>query len=135
MSGRQISPHFNEDELRCKCGCGRMEFSDMAIDWLEKLRVNFGGPIRINSGYRCPEHNAAVSSTGLNGPHTITTHNNVTVDISEVGGEALDLVHEALKLGFTGVGVKQKGSHSGRFIHLDRIVPGARQPRPYLWGY
>jgi zinc D-Ala-D-Ala carboxypeptidase len=36
----------------------------------------------------------------------------------------------AFKLGFTGIGVQQKGS--GRFIHLDTMEGGTR---PTVWSY
>ncbi len=135
MSGRQITPHFNEDELRCTCGCEQMKFSDDAIEKLEKLRAALNAPIHITSGYRCPEHNASVSSTGRTGPHTITTDDNLTVDIGVSGVKAFNILRLAPELGFTGVGIKQNGTHSGRFIHLDRIVPGGRAPRPWVWSY
>ncbi|KKM28197.1 hypothetical protein LCGC14_1567150 [marine sediment metagenome] len=135
MSGRQITKHFNEDELRCQCGCGRMEFSDKAVRFLEALRGRYGRAIRINSGYRCPEHNDSVSSTGPNGPHTVTANQNITVDI-QISGEAVaKLLYHAINLGFTGIGVKQKGNHAGRFIHLDMIMPAGRHPRPRVWSY
>ena len=135
MSRRQITPHFNEDELRCTCGCERMEFSDKAVQYLEELRVKLDAPIHVTSGYRCPEHNASVSSTGRTGPHTITENDNVTVDIGAKGTQAHSILKIAGDLGFTGVGIKQNGPHSSRFIHLDRIAPGGRAPRPWVWSY
>lgn len=135
MASRQITAHFNEDELRCKCGCGRMEFSDRAVRFLENLRTRLGYAIRINSGYRCPEYNDRISSTGLSGPHTITANHNITVDVGVFGKPAFSLVHHAVNLGFMGIGVKQKGEHSARFIHLDMIMPAGRHPRPRLWSY
>ena len=135
MSSRKITPHFTEDELKCKCGCERMRFSDRAVRFLEALRVRFGHAITINSGYRCPEHNHAVSSSGLNGPHTVTTNHNITVDVRISGELAAKLLHHAMNLGFTGIGVKQKGDHASRFLHLDMIMPAGKHPRPRVWSY
>lgn len=135
MSGRQITPHFNEDELRCTCGCELMEFSDKAVQHLEELRIKLDAPIHITSGYRCPEHNANVSSTGRTGPHTFTTDDNMTVDIGVSGVKAFNILKLAPELGFTGFGIKQNGPHSGRFIHLDRIAPSRQAPRPWVWSY
>ena len=132
---RQITEHFNEDELRCSCGCERMEFSDRSIRILETLRKRVGRAVTISSGYRCPKYNAEVSATGLTGPHTITSNHNVTVDIRVSGIAAVDVLHAALNLGFTGIGVKQSGPHPARFIHLDMISPGAQHPRPRVWSY
>ncbi len=132
---RQITHHFSEDELRCKCGCNQMKFTDAAVQRLEELRMDLGAPIHINSGYRCPKHNANISSTGLSGPHTITENDNITVDIKVLGISA----HSILKCiglhDFTGIGIRQKGSHIGRFIHLDCILPGGKAPRPWVWSY
>ena len=135
MPSRQITSHFNEDELRCKCGCKRMLFTDRAVRFLEVLRTRLGRAIRINSGYRCPEYNAEVSATGLGGPHTVTANQNITVDVGISGEAAFDLLHHAVNLGFTGIGVKQKGPHSERFVHLDMIMPAGRHPRPRIWSY
>ena len=135
MGTRQITPHFNESELTCRCGCDRMEFSDRGIRFLEALRMRVGRAITITSGYRCPKYNDEVSGTGLTGPHTVTAHHNVTVDVRVSGMPAVDLLHAALNLGFTGIGVKQNGTHAARFIHLDMITPGGRHPRPRVWSY
>jgi len=129
---RQITPHFNEDELRCKCGCGMMEFSDEAVQKLEDLRMTLGAPIRISSGYRCPFYNNRVSKTGYDGPHTIAEDDNITVDISVSGLRAHELLEAVDYLTFSGIGIKQTGAHSGRFIHLDCLMSGSR---PWVWSY
>ncbi len=130
--GRQITSYFNEDELRCKCGCGEMKFSDRAVGKLQLLRLFFGAPIHINSGYRCPKYNNEVSSTGLDGPHTVFKDDNITVD-TRVNGKDVHRLFEVLDYSiFTGIGVKQIGEHSSRFIHLDCLV---NELRPWVWGY
>ena len=48
------------------------------LDLIQEAR-NELGPLSINSGYRCSTHNAAVSSTGPNGPHT--TGNSVDIGV------------------------------------------------------
>lgn len=61
----QLSPHFHEDEFRCR-HCGELHPSgdkptQQMIDWLENIRAHFGGKtVSINSGYRCPTHNKNV---------------------------------------------------------------------------
>ncbi len=132
---RQITQHFNEAELRCKCGCDQMKFTDIAVKKLEELRITLRAPIQINSGYRCHKHNDEVSSTGLDGPHTITENDNITVDISVVGVNAHSILESIDYLVFTGLGIKQKGLHTGRFIHLDCILPDGKAPRPWVWSY
>ena len=99
------------------------------IDALDHLRAEFGLPLVVNSGYRCPVHNQAVSTTGPDGPHTTGRAVDLVVDRTN----AFTLLKLAIKSEkFTGVGVKQHGS--GRFLHLDQLNP-LEHPRPNLWSY
>lgn len=62
MAPGQLSEHFHETEFACRC-CGRVHPEGVPselVDHLEALRAHFGKPVRINSGYRCPRHNARV---------------------------------------------------------------------------
>ena len=77
----------------------------MQPEFLEKLqtiRDLYGKPIRLNSGYRCPEFNATISKTGPDGPHTTGR----AVDIAISGQDALHV---------PGLGVEQ-------WLHRDRII-------------
>ena len=130
-----MTPHFTWDELQCKCGCGDMKFSLVAVQALEALRVEFGVPMRLSSGYRCPTHNMEVSSTGPEGPHTVHELNNITVDVLEFGTNAYELVELAIDHDFSGIGLQQKGPMAERFIHLDRLPQLPNRPRPTIWTY
>jgi zinc D-Ala-D-Ala carboxypeptidase len=99
------------------------------LEKLDELRERCGFPFVISSGYRCPTHNAAVSSTGKSGPHTTGR----AADIAVSHGQAFTVLAEALQMGFTGIGVQQKGG--SRFIHLDMLPNGPGQPRPTVWSY
>jgi len=59
MTGDMLSQHFSRKEFECP-HCGKCEVDPDLIDSLEKLRAVLGKPIIVHSGYRCPEHNAAV---------------------------------------------------------------------------
>ncbi len=133
----KITPHFTYEELQCQCGCGQMLFTQAAVEHLETLRVDFRRPIYVNSGYRCPDHNEAVSSSGRRGPHTQVGHSNITVDIGVADTDAYDLLTLATQRerGWTGIGVRQRGTHPGRFIHLDRLSLVGPHPRPRVWSY
>jgi len=62
------SPNFRRVELDCRCGCttpqGVQHNLFVLAGQLELLR-NLTGPLTVNSGYRCPRHNAAVGGEKL----------------------------------------------------------------------
>ena len=94
---------------------------------LDALRHKCGFPFVISSGYRSPEYNAKVSSTGLSGPHTTGK----AADILVSRGNSYTLLEHAFQMEvFTGIGIKQKGE--SRFIHLDTLEEA---PRPIVWSY
>lgn len=117
--------HFTREEMACRCGCGRADMDPDYMHWLDELRESFGEPIIVTSGYRCPDHNEDVSSTGRDGPHTTGK----AVDVAVSHEAAYRLLDLAMRTGASGVGVNQKGS--GRFLHLDRLA----EPRPRVWSY
>lgn len=125
--------YFAPREFACNCGCGG-GFKDMHAPFMAKLdmlRHEFGAPIILTSAYRCRIHNDRVSSTGLTGPHTTGR----AVDIRISGEPAYQLLRLAIQsFRFTGVGVKQTGRHSSRFIHLDHCTP-SQAARPMIWSY
>jgi zinc D-Ala-D-Ala carboxypeptidase len=124
-------PHVDPaKEWACK-GSGRIVVVEQFLDKFEKLRQMWGAPLIINSGYRSPAHNATVSETGSNGPHTTGR----AVDIRIYGEHAFAVVHLALQLGFTGVGISQKGDQAKRFVHLDDLHRTDGYPRPTIWSY
>lgn len=117
-----------DTRLACRC-CGVRGVDPDFLYLLDSLRDVLGFPLVVSSGYRCPQYNLKVSpQTGEGGPHTT----GLAVDIFVHGERAHRLVGGAMLLGFTGIGVKQSGHHSRRFIHLDTI-PG--QGRPWIWSY
>lgn len=123
-----MTPHFTNAELACGCGCGLLPKQDF-MERIEKLRIQFGKPMRVTSAARCPEYNAKVSHTGLTGPHTTGR----AIDLGLDRGDAYAVLRLALIAGFTGIGVAQKGA--GRFLHLDDLLQEEGQPRPTIWSY
>lgn len=121
--------YFSVAEFACKCGCGQNLIDHQFVTELDELRHRSGITMTIPSGYRCPKHNANVSSTGRTGPHTTGR----AVDVAVDRGNAYKLLKIAMEMGFTGIGIQQKGG--GRFIHLDNLPNGPGQPRPTLWSY
>jgi uncharacterized protein YcbK (DUF882 family) len=122
-----LYPNFKKAEFDCKhSGKNEMQHSFMAK--LQALRTAFGKPMRITSGYRHATHPIEAKKKRP-GAHAT----GLAADISVSHADAHQLLKLAFELGFTGIGVKQKGS--GRFIHLDIIENNQHQPRPHVWSY
>lgn len=119
-------PNFTRWEMTCHCGCDRADMDRDFMRWLQFLRTELDHPMVINSGYRCPDHNAAVSSSGSrDGPHTTGK----ACDIAIGGPWADALLGLAYKNGARGKGIAQADDGS-EFLHLD-LDPR----REALWSY
>jgi|TARA_R100001530_G_scaffold13091_1_gene12130 uncharacterized protein YcbK (DUF882 family) len=126
--------YFTKEELSCHGSCSRCAGTDnnMNPEFMNKvvkLRKLCNFPLKVRSGYRCPDRNKEVSKTGLNGPHTTGK----AIDVLISGPEAYLLVLLAMELNFTGVGIHQKGPVGKRHIHLDSGIPGKKRPK--IWTY
>lgn len=124
-------PHFARHEFVCPCGCDGADMNPAFMDRLQGLRTEIGQPLVVSSGYRCPDYNAEVSSTGRNGPHTLGR----AADLAVRGPLARCVVGLAVGRGFTGIGIRQHGDHNGRFVHLDDLAGEYPGPRPWIWSY
>lgn len=126
--------HFDPSEFACHCGECESTGEEMNLHFvakLEQLRERFQNPMIVTSGYRCPEHNNNVSSTGLDGPHTTGR----AADILVSGEEAFHLMQQCSLGGWmSGIGINQRGPYEKRFIHLDDLK-GPDHPRPRVWTY
>ena len=120
--------NFTETEMRCPCGCGRADMQDSFMDRLQQIRNGHARPMRVTSGFRCPDYNERISSTGRTGPHTTGR----AADIAVSGESAYHLLGSAYALDMRGIGLKQHGPPLGRYMHLDDL--GGRI-RPRIWTY
>lgn len=118
---------FTEKELRCYC-CDDNIMDETFLGRLQTVRNKFGAPMYVTSGYRCPDRNDLVSITGRTGPHTTGR----ACDVKVAGRHALRLISIALDCGMQGIGIKQHGEYSSRWIHLDDLTDGVR---PHIWSY
>ena len=124
--------YFSKSELECSCGCGKAEMNHEFMLALDHLREIYGHPIFLSSGYRCPDHNAAIG--GVKGSyHTL----GVAVDISIYGSFAHKLLGYIFDLRFEGVGIAQKGPYNSRFIHIDKgfLANSQTKKRPAVFTY
>ncbi len=119
---------FSDWEFDCKqTGKNEMKHSFMAR--LQALRSAYGKSMSISSGFRDYTHSIEAKKPKRNGAHPT----GMAADIAVSRGDAYRILKLALELGFTGIGVNQKGG--GRFIHLDTIENNPDQPRPTIWSY
>ena len=121
--------YFTEEELACK-GTDECDMHPEFMDKLIAVREDYNQPMIITSGYRHLAYNDTIGGA-KNSPHLYGR----AVDIKVAGGDALRLIKMALRHGMTGVGVKQRGDHDRRFIHLDDMPQSDTHPRPWIWSY
>lgn len=72
----KLSEHFSLQEFECPC-CKRVIVNKKLVEKLEQLRERINAPLKITSGYRCPEHNRVI------GGHPFSLHTQ---------GRAVDIV-------------------------------------------
>lgn len=117
-----VTQHFQLKQFACPCGCGRARVSPKLIEKLDAARARYGGPMKITSGYRCPEHNAKVGGKP---------------DSAHTTGEAADIAFGSGASMFSalvalmGVGIRRIGVGT-HFIHVDISTT---LPTPAVWGY
>lgn len=112
-----LSEHFDRREFACNCGCGFDTVDAELLTLLEKIRVYFGSPVRINSGCRCPDWNkkqgGSPKSQHLTGK---------AADIVVSGVSPADVADYAEKINAGGIG------RYSTFTHIDSRTHKAR------WG-
>ena len=103
-----LTAHFSESELACKCGCGKSDMQPEFMKKLEALRVAYGEPMVITSGFRCNNYNAAVK--GSKGSQHLSG-NAADVAIAEAD-KRYRLIYLAMTFGLS-IGC------DGAFVHVD----------------
>jgi len=91
------------------------------ISRLEKLRQAYGRGLVVTSGFRCLPYNKAVHGAA-DSRHTYGDAADIMV---ENAMDRYDLIHHALTLGFTGIGV------GANYLHLDI----RETDTPLMWVY
>ena len=122
-------PNFSPDEFKCQ-GSGELKISPVILDFCQAIRKMHGKGDSINSGYRCPDHNNSVSSTGMDGPHTT----GFAVDIGTNTQTQYKLIRFALNYNpqAMGIGVAKT------FTHIDFLTTDNGDKyvvRPNVWKY
>ncbi len=117
--------NFSEKELSCRC-CGDNRMNILFLEKLQRIRDEYGKPMKLSSAYRCPNHNNNISSSGVDGPHTTGR----AVDVLVAGEDAYHLLKIVMKHNMTGVGIAGKS-----FIHIDDLPKSEKRHRPVIWTY
>jgi len=111
--------YFMRKDFDCQ-ETGNNEMSDYFLEKLDDLRHECGFPFIVTSGYRDPSHSIEARKSKP-GKHS----QGVAADIRiRSGAEGYKIVSEAIKAGFTGIGVAKT------FIHVD-----TRESTPVIWCY
>ena len=115
--------HFSLPEFQCS-HTGHVAMEDRFLQKLDQLREICGFPFQITSGYRDPSHPVEMAKPKARrgkGTHCL----GIAADIAVSGGtQRYDLIHQAIQLGFSGIGVAKS------FIHVD-----TRTTHPVIWSY
>ena len=117
--------YFTEDELGCKCGCGKADMDPTFMDDLENIREYIGEPFIVTSAYRCPEYNNEVSTTGLTGPHTTGK----AIDIKANSSLKYSIISAAGYVGMIRFGIGKS------FIHIDSLRKEDGFSEAVMWTY
>ena len=86
---------------------------------LQELKDQMQGPLRVCIGRRSDHHNDRVSTAKnkKNEVHTLGQASNILIS----GERAMLLFEKARQVGFSQIGLSQKGKYTSRFLHLDTL--------------
>lgn len=101
-------PNFAPKEIACKC-CGETYVDNASMDALQRLRDEWGVPIRLTCGHRCENHNKAV------GGAKASLHLKLAFDCACPEKWQRDFADAARRAGFRGIIRYPKRG----FVHLD----------------
>lgn len=113
-----LTKDFSIEEFKCPC-CDVCKMDETFIAMLQDFREIWIKPMHINSGFRCPKHNAEMSGS-MHSQHLLGK----AADIRVVPEDRYAMIQLAFELGFTGIGL------ATNFIHLD-----SRVGKPSIWKY
>lgn len=122
--------NFERSEFQCS-HCGKNEIKDELVDVLQEIRSSAGIPMRVTSGYRCPDH-PIEAAKAKPGSHTL----GLAADIGVSHRAAFRILKAAMAHPkITAVGINQKGPQETRFLHLGIDDEGPGKPRPHVYSY
>ena len=66
---QKLSEHFKVREFYCRDGSDPVFIDSELVELLEKIRVHFGKPVTITSGFRTAAHNTTVAKAAKFSQH------------------------------------------------------------------
>lgn len=108
---KQITPHFKVREFACSDGSDVVFVATSLVDILEAIRVHFGRPVTVTSGYRTVSYNAGLKNSSKKSQHC----NGLAADIKVEGHTPKEVYNYVCSL---------LGDHGGvgiynTFVHVD----------------
>lgn len=111
---KQLNKYFNTKEFECRCGtCEDQILDESLLSRLTGLREDYGMPIIITSGYRCPEYQLKLLSGGKY--ETVKNSTHCLGKAVDVTCSLLDTLCSKAEKFFDAIGDGRKR----KFIHLD----------------
>ncbi len=106
--------HFQDYELKCKCGCGKLNYDGLFLMKLEVFRDILSSRLKVTSGCRCLEHNRAVGGR-KNSLHVCEGKVATAVDVCPLDTDCRKVFVFAVKTGFFNEVIWYKNKN---FVHL-----------------
>ena len=92
----------------------------LALNRLQALRDEWDKPIKLSSAFRSSSHpRERLKQNGPGYHHGINGNGGMAFDCLIAGEDVVPFIALAIKHGFRGIGVNQKGEWNQRFIHID----------------
>lgn len=124
-NGAWQSAHFKCKEFECKCSlCQQQMLDDQFLEMLEQVRVLYGKPITITSGYRCAKHQDDLRKQGAETAVGISSHQ--TGNAADITGSDIEGLRKAVEQVFT----KYSIGSAKTWFHIDNRTGGPRR-----WSY
>ncbi|MEE1406588.1 MAG: D-Ala-D-Ala carboxypeptidase family metallohydrolase [Bacteroidales bacterium] len=118
QGNQKLSEHFKVREFRCKDGSDPVFIDSELVELLEKIRVHFGKPVTITSGFRTAAHNATVAKAAKYSQHLYGKAADIRVEGISV--ESVAAYAETLLARRGGIGIYPPGlGRANGWVHVD----------------
>lgn len=113
----KLTRHFSRREMQCPATL-KCDMNEEFMANLEALRIDFGKPMIVTSGFRSREHNERIGGA----PNSQHLFGNAVDFVVTSSSDRYTLIKLAIQYGFTGIGIGKD------YMHFDR-----RKITPVIW--